>query len=176
MKITLNTFEMADVERLVSWIDTPEVLHEWAGLMFSFPFTIDQARKYQATSADPLARRRIFKVVNSKTGDVVGHIELSHIWFHLSGRISRVLVGRPDDRGRGIGTAMVTMLASMAFSEFEFHRLDVGVTIGNAQAIACYERAGFGHVGTWADAMTTPTGVIDVYWMSLFAPTAVTRP
>lgn len=165
--IELQPFEEEDVDRLVSWIKTPDDLHGWAGLIFQFPLTREKALKYQSSASDPLQRRRIYKAVNTETGDVVGHIELSHIWPHLSGRVSRVLVGEADLRGRGLGTAMVKSLAAAAFAEFSFHRLDVGVSVDNSRAIACYRKAGFRHVGTWLNAMEAPAGNIDVYWMSL---------
>ena len=63
---------------------------------------------------------------------------------------------------------MVKSLASAAFAEHSFHRIDVGVSTTNACATACYEKAGFGHVGNRPRAMDTSEGQISIYWMSLF--------
>lgn len=167
MPITLETFQAEDVDRLMSWIPDTEALHEWSGQIFKAPLTRPQLHSYLESAADPIARRRIYKAIDQASGATVGHIELSHIWPHLSGRMSRVLVGPGDIRGKGIGTEMVRTLVRTAFQEFSFHRLDVGVSTSNLAAIACYERAGFKHVGTWPDAMETADGTINVYWMSM---------
>ncbi len=63
---------------------------------------------------------------------------------------------------------MVRTLAEEAFSEFSVHRIDAGVVVDNAAAIACYRSADFQHVGTWPNAMKSDIGVINVYWMTLF--------
>ncbi len=165
MTVTLRPFERGDFDRLISWIATPEALSDWAGGFFAGPLDHARLARYLESADDPEARRRIF----TATADdrAVGHIELSHIWPQLSGRLSRALIGDPAERGKGLGAAMVRSLATLAFDDYAFDRIDLGVSDRNAAAIACYEKAGFRHVGTWPEAMATPAGTIDVYWMTL---------
>ena len=168
MKIELREFDQSDLSRLKSWIQSPEALHDWAGNFFSYPLTDEQLHSYLESAGNLHGGRRIFKSVDPKNGEAVGHIELSHIWPHLSARISRVLIGLPELRGAGLGHQMVQQLVVFAFDEFEFDRLDAGVSDTNTTAIRCYEKAGFSHVGTWPRAMSTTTSEISVLWMSLF--------
>ena len=165
--VELVAFGHDDIPRLLQWVSTPEELHLWAGAFFAHPLDEGQLECYARSAEGEHPQRRIFKAICSASGEVIGHIELSHIWPHLSGRLSRVLVGDPALRGRGVGTRMVRALVAWAFEEYSFWRIDLGVDAANRRAIACYEQAGFAHVGTWPRAMTTPVGTIDVRWMSI---------
>jgi len=165
--VALAPFEEDDVDRLLAWVETDADLLEWAGFFIAAPLTRDKLLRYQARAANPAERCRIFRAENPATGDVVGHAELSHIWPHLSARISRVLVA-PEMRGRGIGTEIVMTVRDLAFAEHGVHRVDLGVASDNAPAIACYRKAGFVPVGLWPDAMETSAGPIDVQWMTAF--------
>ena len=166
-RIELIEFAREDIPRLIGWIRSPEDLSAWAGAFFTYPLDEAKLEQYLNSGRGEHPQRRIFKAVDANSGAAVGHIELSHIWPHLSGRVSRVLVGDPALRGRGIGTTMVRTLVQRAFAEYAFGHIDLGVDAANRRAIACYERAGFAHVGTWPQAIQTAAGVIDVYWMSI---------
>ena len=166
-RIELVEFGREDIPRLMSWIRSPEDLAAWAGAFFIYPLDEAKLERYLDSGRGDRPQRRIFKARDADSGEAVGHIELSHIWPHLSGRVSRVLVADPALRGRGVGTRMVRALVQQAFAEYAFAHLDLGVDAANLRAIACYRRAGFFHVGTWPQAMRTAAGVIDVYWMSI---------
>ena len=165
MTVTLRPFDRGDFDRLISWIASTEDLRDWAGAFFAGPLDHARLTRYLESADDPQSRRRIFTAVVEDRA--IGHIELSHIWPHLSGRLSRTLIGDPGERGKGLGTAMVRSLATLAFADYAFDRIDLGVSDRNGAAIACYGKAGFRHVGTWPDAMDTAAGPIDVYWMTL---------
>ncbi len=165
MTVTLRPFERGDFDGLIAWITTPEDLSEWAGGFFAGPLDHARLTRYLESANDPESRRCIFTAM---MGDrAIGQIELSHIWPHLSGRLSRALIGDPRARGKGLGAAMVRSLATLAFADYAFDRIDLGVSDRNAAAIACYQRAGFRHVGTWTEGMETAAGPIDVTWMTL---------
>jgi RimJ/RimL family protein N-acetyltransferase len=166
-RIELIGFTREDIPRLIGWIRSPEDLSAWAGALFNYPLDEAKLERYLSSGQGDSPQRRIFKAVDADGGEAVGHIELSHIWPHLSARISRVMVGDPELRGRGIGTRIVQALLQQAFAEYSVGRIDLGVDAANRRAIACYQRAGFAHVGTWPQALKTTVGVIDVYWMSI---------
>ena len=167
LAIEPRKFDRDDFDRLISWVSSPAALRDWAAMFFFHPLDHRQLRNYLQSVRSEEARRRIYTVIDTADSRVVGHIELSQIWPHLSGRISRVLVGEPRDRGKGLGSAMVRCLARQAFEEFQFDRIDLGVSDRNRAAVACYEKVGFVHVGTWPGAFQTQAGTIDVYWMTL---------
>lgn len=141
--IELRPFEKDDCERLMTWVDnSPEFLLQWAGLLFTWPLTMEQLEEYWESAQREDTDRLIFKAVNER-GDVVGHIELNGISrVHRCARVSRVLVA-PAWRGMGIGYKMIRALLRVAFEELKLHRLDLVVFEFNKPAIACYEKAGF---------------------------------
>jgi RimJ/RimL family protein N-acetyltransferase len=162
--ITLRPFGRDDFARVISWVGTPEALGEWCASFFAFPLDDAQLTRYLESAGQP-PRSTILTAV-APTGEAIGHIELSHVWPHLSSRLSRVLVA-PRCRRRGMGTAMVSRALALSFETHRVDRIDLGVSADNAAAIACYNRTGFGHVGTWPDAMAAGPRVIDVYWMTV---------
>ncbi|MDE0538198.1 MAG: GNAT family protein [Rhodospirillales bacterium] len=166
MQIELQAFEARDFDRLIGWISAPDDLHQWAGLIFEFPLTSEQLQTHLETAEK--MHRRLYKAVDVESGEAVGHAELSHIWHGLSGRVSRMIVGDPAQRGRGIGTQMTKRVVELGFDEFEFDRMDIGAIATNEVAVTCYRNAGFRSVGIWRDAMTLPNGNIDVHWLTIF--------
>jgi RimJ/RimL family protein N-acetyltransferase len=80
--------------------------------------------------------------------------------------LSRVLVA-PDKRRRGVGSAMISKALGFSFRQHHVSRIDLGVSAGNTAAIACYEKLGFRHVGTWPDGIVVGAAKIDVYWMTV---------
>ncbi|KAA0546683.1 hypothetical protein FZW96_15755 [Bacillus sp. BGMRC 2118] len=60
--LKLLPFENVDYDRLISWIDSPALLLQWAGPIFTFPLNHEQLYHY---SSEAPSNRRIFKVVNT---------------------------------------------------------------------------------------------------------------
>ncbi len=165
MQIELQAFEASDFDRLIDWISTSDDLHHWAGLIFEFPLTSEQLQAHLETAES--MRRRLYKAVDAENGEAIGHVELSHIWPGLSGRVSRMLVGDPERRNQGIGAQMARRVVEFGFNQFDFSRMDIGAIATNEAAINCYRNAGFKSVGIWKDAMTLPEGTIDVHWLTI---------
>jgi len=163
--VTLRPFERGDFERLISWLPSAAALGQWCASFFAFPLDETQLQRYLDSARQPNSRA-IF-TARLASGEPVGHVEISHIWPHLSCRLSRVLVA-PDCRARGIGGAVVARALADAFETHHVDRIDLGVDADNLAAIACYRRQGFAHVGTWPKAMAAGPDMIDVYWMTLW--------
>ena len=162
--LRLRPFSEGDFARLISWVPDAPSLSQWCAGFFKHPLSDDQLTRYLESAKQPLTRK-IF-VAETKSGDAVGHVELSMIWPHLSCRLSRVLVD-PGRRRDGFGMELVTLALDHAFREYAVAQVDLGVSKDNEAAIAFYERLGFAWVGTWPNAIATSTGMITVYWMTL---------
>ncbi|TXL82368.1 GNAT family N-acetyltransferase [Vineibacter terrae] len=162
--MTLRPFGEGDFDRLISWVRTPDELARWCGTFFSFPLDRAQLFRYVESARQP-NMREIFAAIGA-TRDVVGHIEISMIWPHLSCRLSRVLIA-PQARGQGLGGLLVKRAITHAFETHHVDRIDLGVATDNVAAIACYEAQGFGRVGLWVKAMVADGNAIDVCWMTL---------
>ena len=149
--IRLLPFTTSDIDRLLGWIRSPEELMLWTASSFGFPLTREHIEGHLRDSAER-GDRRIFKAVEERSQEAVGHIELGAIDpRNRSIRIGRVLVD-PARRGQGLGAAMMRAALATAFQELGAHRVELGVFDVNPAAIACYERVGFRRDGVRRDS------------------------
>ncbi len=168
MKVELQPFKATDIDCLLSWVDSKELLLSWAGSFFEFPLTREQCEQYWQTSQGGSPSRLIFKAVDTDTDEALGHIELDGFdWENQSAFISRVLVGPKVWRGKGLGGVIVAQLVDAAFSELGLHRLAVGVLDFNDVAIRCYEKCGFQYEGRYRDIVKDGSRFYSVVTMSL---------
>ena len=158
----LIPFTLADIDRLLGWIRSPEELMQWTASSFGFPLTREHIEDHLRDSAER-GDRRIFKAVEEGSGDAVGHIELGAIDSrNRSLRIGRVLID-PTRRGQGLGGDMIRAALNIAFRELGMHRVELGVFDVNPAAIACYERVGFRRDGVRRDSFLV-SGEPARYW------------
>jgi len=168
--ITLHPFGREDFARLISWVQIEADLVEWCAAFFRYPLTDTQLENYVESAKQP--NSRLIFTARSTDGEVIGHIELSQIWPHLSCRLSRVLVA-PNHRRRGVASSMVAQSLLISFDQYFVDRVDLGVSAANSAAIGCYARLGFRQVGTWPNAIGTGSSTIDVVWMTVTRDTWV---
>ncbi|BBP65609.1 hypothetical protein PHLH5_31500 [Pseudomonas sp. Cab53] len=165
MNVTLRPFQASDFDTVMSWIDCPETLSLWAGATFTYPLDKEQLQRYLDKAGERYPWRSLFGVLDPDE-KLIGHIEFSDIWPHLSLRFARILIGDPDARGKGHGQAILRQALALAYERFNVARVDLGVKKENLLAINCYRKAGFKDIGLWPEAIDTPIGWIDVHWMT----------
>lgn len=140
--IELEPFESSDIDRLISWIPTAEFLMQWAGPVFHFPLEKSELEAHMAGARS--GTRRIYRCVDRASRSTIGHAELGDIDYRNStARISRVLIGPPEARGKGMGSSIMHAVLGVAFGELGLHRIELGVYDFNQGAIRCYEKVGF---------------------------------
>ena len=160
--IKLEPFTEADFAQLIEWVDNKRLLYEWSGSMFSFPLS-ESGLAWYIEGANNFDDPEVFiyKAVDSKTGEALGHISLGGISQRdKSGRITRVLVGNTSQRGRGVCRGMVRAMLRIGFEQLGLHRISLGVYDFNHAAINCYLGAGFKKEGTLRDVVRHG----DEYW------------
>ncbi|MEJ5200790.1 MAG: GNAT family protein [Anaerolineales bacterium] len=163
MSVELKPFDRSDFGRLIRWIPNAEAMMMWCGPFFTFPLDVKQLEEYYQSGLINPPLRKIFKAVDAKTHEVIGHIELNNIdWRNLSATVSKVLIGEANWRGQGYGTQMVQQLLRIAFDELRLHRVSLYVFDFNQPAIACYKKAGFEIEGYLRDYRK----VGETYWSS----------
>lgn len=130
--LSLRPFRPAtDTALLRSWATTPAELMTWAGPAFSWPLDDGQLTAYAAEPG------RLTWTALSRDGQPVGHASLAGT------RLGRILIA-PTARGRGLGTAMVSLVVERAFGEPDgVPELGLGVWAHNTAALRVYERLGF---------------------------------
>lgn len=153
--IVLKYFERSDFDQLTQWIQDDELLMNWAGSLFNYPLAEESLKWYiedvnEIGSSDAF----VYKAVDTSNGNTIGHISLGSISRkNRSGRISRVLVGDTNNRGKGFCADMVTAALKIGFEDMKLHRISLGVYDFNTAAIRCYQKAGFSIEGTTRDVL-----------------------
>lgn len=95
------------------------------------------------------------------SGNHVGNIKLEPISFFHKKAVVGMLIGDPDYRSKGLGSAVIHRLLQFAFDELGLHRIELGVTADNHSAIKCYERVGFVLEGRLRDATWRKNRYVD---------------
>ncbi|PHR10145.1 MAG: hypothetical protein COB29_00880 [Sulfitobacter sp.] len=167
-KIRLVPFQAEDQQRLIDNVDCPETLYLWAGKTFSYPLTHSQLDSYRAAGEGQNPEKILFTAVNTVDNSPFGHVEISDIAPALSARIARVFIVDKNQRGRGLGAALVKTTAEFAFLKLGVDRVDLGFNKENLAAERCYQKLGFKPVGFWENAIQIDDFTIDVQWMTLF--------
>ncbi len=135
--IELKPFEKTDFERLISWVDSKELLIQFAGFVFKYPLTKEQLASYVSDE-----RRHAFKVVNPETNETIGHAEIYLIEPKVA-LLCRILIGNKEYRGKGLGQQIVRQLIAFSFEKLGVEMAELNVFDWNTSAIKCYEKAGF---------------------------------
>jgi RimJ/RimL family protein N-acetyltransferase len=155
--VELVPFTEDDADRVLPWVDSVESLELWTASSFGYPLTREHLLGHLRESA-ARGDRRIFKAVETGSGEVVGHIELA--WTDRRSRASRIgrVLLAPEHRGRGLGGEMMRAALALAFEREGAHRVELGVFDVNPRAIACYERIGFRREGMRRESFLASSG------------------
>jgi RimJ/RimL family protein N-acetyltransferase len=153
--IRLEYFTKDDFPQLIDWINTDELLMNWAGSLFSFPLTQNSMDWYIENTNDlKKSDAFVYKVVDANSRETVGHISLGGISRkNKAGRISRVLIGSGEHKGKGYCRDMVKAILKIGFEDLKLHRISLGVYDFNSTALKCYLSAGFSIEGTMRDVL-----------------------
>lgn len=135
--IKIEPFDSKDFEILISWIDSEETLVQFAGPIFTFPLSNDQLSLYLSDS-----KRKVFKVREIKTKEVIGHGEV-YLTSNKTARLCRIIIGKKTYRGLGLGQRIVNELLRYSFEGLLIEEVELNVYNWNTSAINCYEKVGF---------------------------------
>ncbi|MCV9926106.1 GNAT family N-acetyltransferase [Flavobacterium sp. LS1R49] len=135
--IKLEKFDNTDFEKLITWVDNEEMLVQFSGPIFKFPLTTEQLENYVKEE-----NRIPFKVIDTKSKEVIGHAEIYQSEDNLA-KLCRILIGEEKYRGKGIGEEIVNLLVHYSFEKLNVEQVELNVYDWNKQAIRCYEKSGF---------------------------------
>ncbi len=164
--LALRALEPADCDRLLTWIESSDALWQWSGSRsFTWPLDRGQLLRDLAARGDSGG---LYAGVD-ESGEMVGHVLIEPQPYHGLGHIGRVAVA-PEQRDRGLGTALMRATVRRGFDELGLHRLQLTVYTFNAAAIAAYRAVGFVVEGVARDATRGSDGRWDGIAMSLLEP------
>lgn len=134
--ITLKPFQQKDFDRLIGWIDNPELLITIAGTVWSYPLTVAQLQRYLD---DP--KSYSFNIFETPEDIVVGHAEIILSDDGIC-KIDKLFVDA-SHRGKGLCPPVIKGLLTYAFDKLPVHTVELNVFEWNTAGIRCYQRSGF---------------------------------
>ena len=135
--LKLEKFTEQDFERLISWIESEEMLVQFSGGIFKFPLTKEQLNEYLNTE-----NTISFKIIDIETKEVIGHSEIYKTKKNEV-KLCRILIGEENLRGKGIGKKIINELVKYSFEKLNAEKVELNVYDWNKYAIQCYEKTGF---------------------------------
>ena len=135
--IKLTSFQQNDFNKLISWVDSEELLITIAGTVFSYPLTNEQLQKYLDD-----CNSHSFNIVDININKVIGHAEILIVEKGIC-KIDKLLIGEKTDRGKGLGREIIQQLLHYSFNELNAAMVELNVFDWNINAIKCYENCGF---------------------------------
>ena len=165
----LEPVQSTDLDRLLSWVDSPEFMLQWAGPRFSWPLSKEQLQTNLLEGEGPAPTLLAFKAI-SDDGVMTAYAEITRIdRANRSASLARLLVA-PESRGLGIGSWTVAELLWVAFEQLYLHRVALTVFSFNTAAVRAYERSGLRHEGTMRDAYVVGGRFWSLNMMSILEP------
>ena len=134
--IKLVNFAEEDYETLISWIDTEDLLMQFAGPGFRFPLTKEQLAE---SASDP--SRFSFTIVDTISKERIGHCEV--LITDTTAKIGRVIIGSEQAKGKGYCGEIMRKLVEFIYSRIDRTIIELNVFDFNRVAISCYEKVGF---------------------------------
>jgi len=134
--ICLEKFERKDYFELIDSVKSAKDLMQFGGPEFTFPLTEQQIDK---TLSDE--NRIAFRVVDVSNGNTIGHCEI--YFYDGFAKLGRILIMDKNQRGKGIGEQMVTLLLQYISENRKEKNIELNVFDFNIGAQKCYEKVGF---------------------------------
>lgn len=168
-QIRLEYFLEKDFDQLIEWSGDAVFLQQWSGISWEYPLDTNDLQAYIENANHPLlSDQLIYTAVDRTNQRKVGHGSLSRIdRKNKSARISRLLVGDPEVRGKGYGRQIMQELLRIGFDTLKMHRITLAVYDYNVSAIALYESCGFSKEGLMRDSSLLDGKYYSVYEMSI---------
>lgn len=135
--MTITKYSPAHFIFLSRWITSPDLLFQFSGTTFSYPITENQLVKYQAENPD----RNFYVGLNSNNA-IIAFGEIIPQENQIP-RIGRLLIGNPEERGKGFGTSFIHLLLAECKRLFQTKTVELFVLKNNLPAIKCYQKIGF---------------------------------
>jgi RimJ/RimL family protein N-acetyltransferase len=165
--LALRALAPADCDRLLTWVDSSDALWQWSGAR-SFTWPLDRGQLLRDLAAHSGSSVELFAGID-EAGEMVAHVLIDAQHYHGLGLIGRVAVA-PEQRGRGVGAALMRATIRHGFDELGLHRLQLTVYTFNAAAIATYRSVGFAVEGMARESTLGTDGRWDGLTMSLLEP------
>ena len=165
-KVRLRAFREDDLKNSVAWLNNPSVTRY---LLHMRPWSLVEEKEWLdrvMRNDDPSMATF---VLETNDGEYVGTTGLSHIDRRNRSAEAGIVIARPEEWGRGLGTDAMKTLLRHAFEEMNLHRVGLRVYTFNERAIRSYTKLGFIEEGRMRQAMFRHGAWHDVIFMAILA-------
>jgi RimJ/RimL family protein N-acetyltransferase len=165
--VYLRPAERSDVPMFVEWFGDWRTVRT---LELRAPMSIaSEEQWFERMLADQGKGGYLFVTCLLEDDRPVGNIGLFDLDLHNGSAGLGIMIGRPEDRGRGYGSAALRAMLDFAFGQLRLERVWLDVYDINPGARRVYERAGFVHEGTLRRAVYREDRYLDVIRMAILA-------
>lgn len=145
-RIMLREYQKEDFTEIRKWVNDPEVT-ELLSDIFLFPHTTGETERFLNSILDGSSPGKGFVIADPQTEAYLGQIDLIRIdWKNRVGTLG-IIIGAPENRGRGIGTEAIRLMLEFAFQRLNLHRIELEARDYNTRALRCYQKCGFQEEG-----------------------------
>ena len=163
-KVRLRAFREDDLKNCVAWLNNTAVTRY---LMNMRPWSVTEERLWIERAMRNDDPSNVTLVIESSDGEFAGNAGLMFIDLRNRSAEAGIVVARPEDWGRGLGTEAMTLLLRHAFEEMNLHRVHLRVYSFNERGIRSYKQIGFVEEGRQREALFRHGAWHDVVVMAI---------
>lgn len=153
-KCFLRAIEPHDIEYFFKWEND---VSNWLVSGTSAPFSRNDLERYISGIRDIYADKQL-RLVISTPERPIGAIDLFDFDpLHRRAGIG-ILIGEKEERKQGIAIDALNVIIEYCFGVLQLHQLYANIPANNLASVALFEKAGFQHVGTRKDWLSTKEG------------------
>jgi RimJ/RimL family protein N-acetyltransferase len=163
-KVRLRAYREDDLKNSVAWLNNTAVTRY---LQHMRPWSVVEERAWLDRAMRNDDPSSVTLVVETTDGEYAGAIGLMHLDQRNRSAEAGIVIGRPEDWGRGLGTEAMQLLLRHAFEELNLHRVSLRVYAFNERGIKSYTKLGFVEEGRLREAVFRHGAWHDVHLMAI---------
>jgi RimJ/RimL family protein N-acetyltransferase len=148
-QVTLNAMTESDLPTIVTWFQDTRVLRLLDALP-ARPKTEHTLRQWLTENAQS-NNTYLFAIRRTEDNTLVGYVELDGIlWTHGTSGIG-IVIGAPENWGKGYAREAAQLALNFAFQELNLHRITATIFNYNTRSQALFEKLGFQREGAFRE-------------------------
>jgi RimJ/RimL family protein N-acetyltransferase len=142
--VRLRAIEAADLERIHTWMNDPEVRRYVA---IRYPGPRESEERWRKESAANSFAGGVRLAIETKDGRHIGNLDLRDVRPEDRAAQMGIIIGEKEYWNNGYGTDAVITLLRFAFHEMNLNRVSLHAFEFNERGLACYRKCGFREEG-----------------------------
>lgn len=148
-KVKLRALETSDLDTLFLWENNPE---HWKVSHTVAPFSRQLLAAYIDAVNDIYTDKQLRLVIEDlETGRAAGTVDLFDCDFKNRRTGIGILIADPENRGKGLGKRVLSMVLPYCFDTLGFHQVYCNILSDNVNSLALFEKFGFERAGLKKD-------------------------